>query len=159
MNKQVLLREATRADLPLIMAWRSQPSVFFGFYQQEAPLLWDEHSEWWDGRNKDWRCFIIVLNEGCTLRDIGVVNIGQLDHWSPEVGYFIGEVSLWGNGYGTEAVKLAMEWLKERGYKHTHTTVLESNKRSLRLLKSLGFEILGKARKGEVWLTKSLPSS
>jgi len=138
-----------------MMAWRSSPLIFEGFYQQNAPLEWEEHFNWWKSRN-NWRTFIIVLVSAHRSRNIGVVTLGQLDHWSPEVGYYIGEVSLWNKGYGKKAVKLALNWLRERGYKHCHTTVLLSNKASAHLLWILGFQVSGGAREGELWLTKSL---
>jgi len=138
------------------MAWRSNPLIFQGFYSQKEPLTWEEHIEWWHSRNQDWRMFIICLKEETDIREIGLVSIGQLDHWSPEIGYFIGEISLWGKGYGGEAVKLACEWLKTKGKQYTHTTILDNNERSIRLIKSLGFEYLGKARKEESWYQKKL---
>jgi RimJ/RimL family protein N-acetyltransferase len=146
------LIKAEETDLELMMAWRSNPLIYQGFYTQTKPLIWEEHLNWFRSRNQDWRTFIIIYND----RKVGVVTIGQLDHWSPEIGYYIGEVSLWGNGIGKEAIQLALEWIKDYGKNYAHTTVMESNSRSLGLLKSLGFEILGKARKGELWLTKSL---
>ena len=141
------LRQANEDDLPLIMAWRSNPLIYEGFYQQNEPLTWPEHIDWWNSRNKDWRTFIIELDN----RKVGVVNIGQLDHWSPEIGYFIGEVSLWGQGIGKKAVGLALQWLKEYGKQYAHTTILDNNKRSINLIKALGFRRLGKARDGESW--------
>jgi len=148
------LTKATEDDLTLMMAWRSNPLLYEGFVQQAKPLTWEEHTKWFQSRNKDWRTFIIEY-EG---RKIGVVTIGQLDHWSPEIGYYIGDTTLWGRGLGKEAVKLALDWLRGEGYKYCHTTVKKDNKRSYGLLKSLGFEYLGEARKeyGEVWVTKSL---
>ena len=146
------LLKATNSDLELMMAWRSNPLIYEGFYQQTKPLKWEEHVNWFNSRNKDWRTFIIEY-EG---RKIGIVTIGQLDHWSPEIGYYLGEVSLWGRGLGKGAVGLALDWLKTYGKEHAHTTVLKSNKRSLNLLKSLGFKILGDAREGEVWLQKAM---
>lgn len=148
----ITLRPAIENDLPLIMAWRSSPLVYQGFFTQTAPLTWEEHIRWQKSRNRDWRTFIIVYND----RDVGVVNIGQLDHWSPEIGYLIGEVSLWGKGIATQAVKQAMEWIKDYGKGYCHTTVLVKNKASLRVLEKLGFTIQGDAREGEVWLTKKL---
>lgn len=144
-----MLREANNTDLKQMMAWRNQPEVYQGFYQQKEPLTRGEHLAWWKSRNQDWRTFIINYKG----QDVGVITIGQLDHWSPEIGYYIGEVSLWGKGIGKKAVQKVLEILKTYGKQYTHTTVLENNERSLRLLKSLGFEILGKAREGEVWLT------
>lgn len=152
----IYLREATESDLPLMMAWRSSPLVYEGFYQQTAPLQWDEHVKWWKSRNSDWRTFIIVHVSSYHERPVGVVTIGQLDHWSPEIGYYVGEVSLWGQDIGEEAVGKALNWLKERGYQYCHTTVKMNNNRSVKLLWSLGFTMLGGAREGELWLTKSL---
>jgi RimJ/RimL family protein N-acetyltransferase len=150
------LREATEQDLELMMAWRSNPLVYEGFYTQTEPLKWEEHLKWWESRNRDWRTLIIVLVSAYKERRVGVVTIGQLDHWSPEIGYYLGEVSLWGKGFGKEAVKLGLNWLRERGYKWCHTTVLVSNKRSAGLLWKLGFQAIGPAREGELWLTKNL---
>ena len=148
----MILIPATPDDMELVLAWRNNPDIYKGFYTQKKPIEWLEHFTWWFNRNKDWREFIII--EKC--RKIGVVSIGQLDHWSPEIGYFIGETSLWGKGYGKQAVELTLDWLRKYGKEYCHTTVLKDNARSLQLLKSLGFEILGEAREGEVWITKRL---
>lgn len=152
----IFLRNAHESDLPLIMAWRSNPLCYQGFYTQKQPLSWEEHINWWKSRNKDWREFLIVLVEGTHVRDIGIVTIGQLDHWSPEVGYVIGEVSLWGKGFGKEAVRLACDWLRMMGKEYCHTTIKDKNLRSIRLIKNLGFKRLGKAREGESWYQKKL---
>jgi len=146
------LREITHDDLELTMTWRSDPDTYQGFYTQQKPLTWEEHYNWNKNRNKDWRTFVIILND----RRIGVVTIGQLDHWCPEIGFYIGEKSLWGQGYGKKAVQLGLDWIKNYGRDYVHTTVLKSNTRSLRLLKSLGFKILGDARENEAWMQKKL---
>ena len=134
-----------------MMAWRNTPFVYQGFYSQQKPLTWKEHLAWWESRNRDWHQFIVNIG-----RDIGVVTIVQCDNWSPEIGFYIGEVSLWGQGYGKEAVRLAEEWLKERNYVQTHTTVKEDNKRAISLLMSRGWVRAGNARKGELRFEKEL---
>jgi RimJ/RimL family protein N-acetyltransferase len=148
----MFLRKATDDDLELIMAWRSNPLVYEGFYSQTAPLTWEEHIIWWYSRNQDWHQFIILADG----HDIGVVTIVQCDNWSPEIGFYIGEVSLWGKGYGSRAVGLAEEWLKEKGYVQTHTTVKEDNKRAISLLKHRGWKRAGNARKGELRFEREL---
>lgn len=152
----IFLRLANESDLPLMMAWRSNPLVYEGFYQQDKSLVWQEHLLWWHTRNRDWRTFIIMLQEGDGLRPIGVVTIGQLDHWSPEIGFYVGEVSLWTRGIGREAVRLGLEYIKAYGCEYAHTTILDSNERSIRLMRSLGFEVFGTARPGESWYQKKL---
>ena len=156
MGEYIILRDATDSDLPLIMAWRSTEKIYQGFYTQKSPLVWHEHLSWWKSRPSSWKQFIITLIQGTHVRDIGVVTIGQLDHWSPEIGYFIGEVSLWGSGLGKQAVSLGLEWLKKNGKKFCHTTILDDNIRSIKLIKSLGFKKFGKAREGESWYQKKL---
>ncbi len=145
------LRDATPNDYELIMAWRSDPEIYRGFYTQEKPLTWEEHITWL-GSRRNWWELIIWYNH----RRIGVVSAGQLDHWNPEIGYFIGEKSLWGKGLGKEAVSLILGRLRGIGKEYCHTTVLKDNERSIRLLKSLGFKESMEARKDEIWLTKKL---
>uniref|UniRef100_A0A6M3KUM5 Putative acetyltransferase n=1 Tax=viral metagenome TaxID=1070528 RepID=A0A6M3KUM5_9ZZZZ len=165
----VNLREASGRDLSLMLAWRNHPDVYQGFYTQprrEQPLIsWQEHCEWWCDRPTTWRSFIIedILSSeegdalGMYTRPVGVLNIGQLEHWSPEIGYYIGNPLDWGKGYATEAVKHAMKFIKELLHRdYCHTTVKVDNIISRKLLENLGFTVLGDAREGEVWYTKKL---
>ncbi len=68
----------------------------------------------------------------------------------------MGESQLWGEGVGQEAVKQAVDWLKQRGKEYCSSTILDDNERSIRLIKSLGFECAGHAREGESWYLKKL---
>jgi RimJ/RimL family protein N-acetyltransferase len=146
-----LRNAANEADKDFYFKVRNDPKVWPGFYTQRAPLTEEEHMNWWYSRNKDWMKLIIENDRV----PIGILNIGQMDHWSPEVGYAILSEH-WGKRYGTDAVKNALNWLKSRGYGYCHTTVLKTNERSMKLLKRLGFTVLGDARPGEVWLTTTL---
>jgi len=111
-------------------------------------LDWSEHWKWWKSRIA-WKIFFIQVNDGETTRDVGYINVSQLDHWKPEIAIAIGEVSLWGHGVAKQALLLGIEWLKERGYKRVHASILKNNERSLRLFKSLDFKIVGDAREDE----------
>ncbi len=124
------------------MAWRSDPDIYQGFYQQTKPLIWNEHINWLLSRNDDWRIYIVILDG----RRIGVVTIGQLDYWESEIGIYIGKKSLWGKGIGRQAVALAIEWLRNYGKRYIRTTILDSNKRSAKMFESLGFKRVADAR-------------
>ena len=147
------LRPANEADLPLMFAWRNNPDIYQGFYQQKKPLNWEEHLNWWKSRPSSWRSFIILLDD---FRPIGIINVSQLEHWSPEIGWYIASVSDWGKGYAKQAIRQTFDWLKEKGYKYCHTTVKMDNDRSIHLAWRLGFIVLGGAREGELWLAKDL---
>ena len=153
----VMLRRATDADMALVMAWRSHPTVYAGFYTQKKPLTWDEHKTWWESRNQDWREFVIEITD-CDLnvRPVGIVTVGQLDNYSPEIGYAIGETSLWGKGIASQAVWLVCEWLKQKGYKDVHTTILDKNVASQKVCKKVGFKRVCAARDGESRWEKKL---
>lgn len=143
-------------DCLLVMSWHSNPLIYQGFYTIRSPLTWDEHYRWWTLTTKDWKKLMVVLVEKDIERTIGIVRVSPLEDFSPQLGFTIGEVSLWGKGYGKQAIQLTLDWLTQNNYKHTHTSVLRSNERALRLLKSLGYQEYGEARKGELWLQRNL---
>ena len=152
----IYLRELKPEDYELIMAWRSNPLVYKSFYSQNKPLTWDEHIKWIKSRNKDWRNFIIILDDGFTENRVGVVTIGQLDYWEPETGIYIGYTDLWGKGIGKVALQLAVDYIKSYGRKYTRTTILDVNERSKKLYSSLGFKRIGEARPGESLYRKQI---
>lgn len=152
----MFLRFATQADYPLIMAWRSNPLIYSGFYSQKEPLKWQEHIAWFASRPSSWRTFIICLVEDSVERPIGGVTIGQLEYWEFEIGIYIGEVSLWGKGYGKRAVELALEYGKSEGKDYCRTTILDNNKRSIDMFTSLGFIRIADARNNESLYRKTL---
>ena len=159
----IFLRLETEADTPLRLAWRNNPLIYQGFYTQSRNntiIGWDENKAWLASRNKDWRNFIIMLDESTKeiiykARPIGIAQIGQLDHWSPEIGYLI-DVGEWRKGYGKEAVRQLLGWIKTYGREYCHTTVLKTNVASIKLLESLGFAYMAEARPEEIWMTKKL---
>ena len=143
MNTLILLREASESDLPLMLAWRSNPLVYEGFIVQNEPLKWEEHYRWWHSKQTDFCFFVIMVYSDCVLRPVGVVNIKGFSQDSPEIGFYIGETSLWGQGVGKEAVRQALNYMRRWGKRFVKATVLDSNERSIRLLKSLGFSYMG----------------
>ena len=149
------LRDATDSDMSLVLSWRNNPLIWELTYTQREPISWANHKNWFQSR-QDNRLFMITLVEDDFARDVGFLSISPLQYWSPEIGIIIGEVSLWGKNIGTEAFKLACQWLKDKGYKHTMTTVLNTNLRAIGMLKNNGFERTSDARKGESRYEKEL---
>jgi len=155
---KVLLREITSDDMELILAWRSIEKVYQGLYQQsrnKQPLTWEEHYHWWNSRH-NWKRFIIQVNDSITTRDVGYINLGQLDSWKPQIGYAIGEITLWGKGIGKQAVALALDWLRDSGYIKVYTTVLKSNIGGTKVLEGSGFKRMGEGREDEWEYEKDL---
>jgi len=155
----VLLRESHDADAALVLAWRTIPQVYAGLYTQSRTNHvpnWEEHWRWWKSRPY-WNIFIIQVNDGSSTRDVGYLNIAQLEHWRPELGIAIGETTLWGQGVAKQALLLGIKWLKEHSYKRVHTSILDNNERALRLFKSVGFRVMGEAREDETEVELWIP--
>ena len=146
----VYLRQVHDGDLPLIMAWRNIEKVFAGFYEQNSPLKWQEHINWWKSRHdrEDW---VVMIEEDGVQRGVGVVNVSGLGTKLPSVGIYIGEVTLWGKKIGSKAVELAVKWLSKKGYKGGQANIMKDNIASIKMFESLGFKWIGEGREGE-WL-------
>lgn len=148
---EVEFRPATEADLELLLAWRNHPRLYENFYQQEGLIPWDDHVEWWESRShrRDW---VITVNSGNRWRDVGAVNLSDLETRIPEVGVWIGEIPLWGNGVGSEAVRFSVRWVDdhEREYDAVRARILDHNKKSQALFEDAEFDYVGDAREDEL---------
>jgi len=150
----VSLQLATKKDMLLIFKWRGIKEVYQGLYTQSRenrPLSFEEHKKWWE-THKHWRKFIIKANN----MKVGWLYISLWDYWSQEIGLGIGETSMWGKGIGKQALTLALDYLRNKGCKYTHTTILDSNIRSQRLFESCGYHKGERSRPGESWWLRDL---
>ncbi len=125
----VQLRRAGIEDLELMMAWRSNPRIYKHFRQQEEPLEWSGHIQWFSTRSQERRDFIIE-SQG---RRVGVVAIAT----DGDVSIYIGEETLWGQGIATEALTLACERMDDRALT---AQIHVDNESSQRLFEKCGFE-------------------
>ncbi len=80
---------------------------------------------------------------------IGSVSIEQIDHLNRKgtLGIFIGDKDYRDNGYGTEAIKLILEYgFKYLNLKNINLTVKSFNKRAIRCYEKCGFKMAGTRR-------------
>lgn len=152
----IYLRFAKEEDKSLVLAWRNHPENYNGFYSQKGCIPWEEHDKWWKSRPSSWREYIIMLCENGEIRPVGVLTLGQTEYWEPEIGICIGNPMDWGKGYAKEALLLALGVINGIGWKHSRTTILDSNTRSIKLFEHLGYKRVGEARLGESLYRKAL---
>lgn len=79
-------------------------------------------------------------------RHIGNIKIGPINrnHLTADVSYFLGERSVWGRGYGTEAVSAACRMaFANFGLKKLSAGVYASNIASITVLQRNGFQLEG----------------
>ncbi len=148
---EVNLRDITDSDKVLVLAWRSNPLIYQGFYEQgylgKGSFAWETHTRWWNSLDNTWKRWIIQF----AGRDIGCIWVLKLDKDTPEIGVFIGETTLQGRGIGRNSLDLVLDWLRNRRYPQVCAKMLKNNDKSIRLFESLAFRYSGDAREGE-WI-------
>ena len=90
---------------------------------------------------------------------IGVISLAKIDWVSKnaELGVFIGNKELWGQGLGSEAIILLLDYaFNILSLAKVYLRVLEFNKRALRVYEKVGFKIVGRLRRhkfrgGKFW--------
>jgi len=145
-GKRVRLRPIKRADIDLFLKWFNDPEVTRNLIMY-LPMTETAEEKWIDDAMKAQRPVFVI--EG--MRDGGWKPIGNCGfHDIKEkdkvatFGIAIGEKSFWGNGYGTEAAKLIIDY----GFKFLNLHKIESeafafNEKSIRMHKKLGFVVEG----------------
>jgi RimJ/RimL family protein N-acetyltransferase len=110
---RVRLRRPEREDLPLFVAWLTDPAVRGGI-SLYLPLGMAEEEKWFEQmieRPQDERGLTVEIPHGEGWRPIGSTSLFSID-WrirSAEFGILIGDRTVWNQGYGTEVTELMLD--------------------------------------------------
>lgn len=139
---RIILEPIRKEDTPLIVKWRNNEKVRKNFIFQET-FTEEMHNHWMDTKVAKGEVvqFIIRLKE--SKEAIGSVYFRDIDHnkKQAEYGIFIGEDTMRGKGYGSEAAKLALDYaFKELKLESVFLRVFADNPLAIQSYKSAGFE-------------------
>jgi diamine N-acetyltransferase len=157
---RIRFRAVEREDLPTFVSWLNDAEVQQGIMIYH-PFSHAQEENWFESMIKrpvDEQVMGIEVRE---LPDkngienwklIGTIGFADIN-WrnrSAEFGILIGEKSYWGQGYGTEAVRL----LAEHGFNTLNLNriflhVFEDNPRAIRAYEKAGFTHEGRLRQAE----------
>jgi RimJ/RimL family protein N-acetyltransferase len=150
-GKNVRLRGVERSDLTRFQAWLNDPEVTEGL-SIYLPLSMLDEEQWLDKISRlgqDERPLAIELNDNGTWRLIGNSGFINLE-WAnrcAEVGLFIGDRSIWNQGYGTEVMQLLLKHGFETLNLHRiYLRVYSTNPRAKRSYEKAGFIVEGTMR-------------
>ena len=108
----------------------------------------DAEKKYLEENNSPEASFVIVTIDDDKM--IGTISLECINHTNrcATLGVFIGNKNYRGEGYGTEAIKLILEYgFKYLNLKNVKLNLMEFNERALKCYKKCGFKEYGRRRK------------
>src|SRR5690554_2899112 len=149
-STRITLRKMTVQDIEVYHKWRNDLEVM----QSTAPMLDVYHIEETGEFVKQVmlgshssKCYIIVEKE--SKKPIGITSLINIDYKNrnAECIIDIGEKEVWGKGYGSEAMKLLLDFgFLEMNLHRISLRVFSFNGGAIKLYEELGFQQEGRAR-------------
>lgn len=151
-GERIRLRAVEREDLPRFVEWLNDPEVTAGLLMILPISNWEE-TRWFENlasRPPQERPLSIeVKTPDGGWKPIGNVGLERID-WTDrmaEFGIFIGEKSVWDQGYGTEATRLMLKHAFETlNLNRIYLHVYETNPRAIHTYDKVGFVKEGRLR-------------
>ena len=150
-GKRIRLRAIEKADLEKFVEWLNDPEVIDGLLLY-SPLSMANEEAWFENmlqRPSDEQPMVIEANDGTDWVMLGNCGFFRID-WrcrSAEVGIFIGNKSHWNQGYGTDAMKLLVDYgFSTLNLNRIMLDVYETNLRAIRSYEKAGFKHEGRKR-------------
>ena len=153
-GERIFLSHVLREDLPLYAQWFSdlELTTYTGAVGRSFTL--EQEQEWYERTAKDSSnyTFAIVVRE--RRQPIGIVSLMNIRQRRrvAELGIAIGDKSAWGQGYGSEAVRLMCDY--GFTFLDLHTIFLWHfgfNERAHHAYLKAGFQVAGRLRGGDVF--------
>lgn len=144
---RITLRSVTPDDLPSFVHWLNDRQVH---YHLSTPghLNLDDEREWYESTRKNPNTinFAIETEHQALIGVIGL-RLGPRTDQSAEMGIFIGEKSVWGQGYCTEALRTLLDYaFKYLNLNRVHLRVDVDNIGGQTCYRRCGFELEGELR-------------
>jgi RimJ/RimL family protein N-acetyltransferase len=153
-GERIRLRAPEREDLPRFVAWLNDPDVHTNL-AISLPLSLVQEERWFDNmlqQSPPEHSMVIEIREGGGWKPIGNCGFHVIDWRSRngELGLFIGEKSLWNQGYGSETVRLLLRHgFNTLNLHRISLRVFETNPGGIRAYEKAGFVHEGRFRQAE----------
>lgn len=152
-GERIYFRALETEDLPFLQTLVNSEELhaFIGVYW---PLNEAAEREWLENlyKGKDKFSFGIVLKEGHRLIGSCELRLGQSAHRAAEVGIGILGPENHGKGYGTEAIRLLLEYgFGALNLNRIELKVFANNPRAIRCYEKCGFQREGVLRDARWW--------
>ena len=148
-GKSVTLGPVLSVDFPSLFLWADDLEAA-RLNETYRPAVWKGQEDFWFNTGDDpSRVFFAIRKLGASPI-IGYVQITNIDavHRSAIIGLRIGDEANRGQGYGKDALRLAVDYCwKHLNLSRIGLVAFETNRRAIRLYSALGFEQEGVLRR------------
>ena len=145
---RIYLSPRNSGDVELFTEWLNDFETTDYLGRSGALVTLDGEKKYLEENSSPEAIFVIVtLNEDKMIGTVSLENIDSINR-SATLGIFIGDKNYRNNGYGTEAIKMILEY----GFKYLNLyniklDLMEFNKRALKCYTKCGFKEYGRRRK------------
>lgn len=149
-SNRIFLRKMTSEDIEIYHKWRNDIEVM----KSTSPSLdiysieeTEEFVNYFILGSKSAKAYIIIEKESGEA--IGIISLVNIDYKNRKAESIIdiGEKEFWGKGFGSEAMKLLLDFgFLELNLHRISLKVFVFNSRAINLYKKLGFQEEGRAR-------------
>jgi RimJ/RimL family protein N-acetyltransferase len=149
-GQKVRLREYRKEDIPLRLAYINDPEIAQNLTPDiPYPMTLHEEEKWFDSITAVSDTYKFAIETLTDNRFIGGCSISNVD-WRNSVatiGIFIGSKVHRGNGYGSDAIKILMNFIfLQMNINKIKLTVYSYNKAAIKCYEKCGFKIEGVLR-------------
>ena len=149
-GERVLLRPFEREDLVYVRKWLNDPEIRH-LTGEVLPMSQAAAEAWYERAKSDPERVWFAIVEKDSGQVIGETGLLRMFHaWrTTDLTIIIGEKSAWGKGYGTEALRLLMDYaFGSLNFHRIAIGVVSTNERALRFYEKAGFRREGVQRDG-----------
>jgi len=146
-GEKVYLAPVAKEDLELFYKWGNDLEI--GQYLTTPtflPITLEDQEMWYEKlKDNSYKRIFSIRNKN-NNNTIGRIDLEDIN-WIYNTAYlsiFIGEKKLWGKGYGSEAIKLALDFcFNILGLHNISVEIFSYNRRSLKAFSKVGFRKIG----------------
>jgi len=151
-STNVILRPLQREDIPFLTKWINDPEIT-QYLASYSPMREEDEEDWYEyTRNKQSEAVLAIIVDE---KMIGVMGLSDINHinGTATTGAFIGEKEYWGQGYGSEAKMLLLDYaFNTLNLRKIHSGVIAFNERSYKYSLKCGYKETG-VQKEEVYVS------
>ncbi|KNF08235.1 acetyltransferase [Gottschalkia purinilytica] len=149
-GERIRLRGIERKDLELACRYMNDPDVILNLWTMiPYPMTMEKEEKWFEEQNKNNNIYNFAIETINESKYIGGCGINNLD-WNNStatVGIYIGDKNYRSKGYGTEAMKLLLDFIfNQINVNRVELYVFSFNERAIKSYKKNGFVEEGRLR-------------